>query len=344
MTIVTYLIIAAVLSLLGQPFVKLFNKIKIGKFSISPALSALLSIFTLLLILFSFIALFIPLIIEEAKILSSINTQQVLTALQEPLQYVEKVFDKYYSTAGADLSFKTYLQNKLISLLSFTQLTSILNALINATGDFFVAVFSIAFITFFFLKDKQLIYNSVLFITPVKYEIAVKNIMTHSKKMLTKYFMGICIESAAVITLVFIGLSILGIKHALIIAFFVGIMNIIPYVGPLIGGAIGIIIGVSTHLDFNDFYSVILPLIGKMALVFTISQLIDNMILQPIIFSNVVKSHPLEIFLVILVGGNIAGVTGILLAIPVYTIIRVIAKEILNHFNSLKSASESGGD
>ena len=95
--------------------------------------------------------------------------------------------------------------------------------------------------------------------------------------------------------------------------------------------AFGVTIGITSNLEL-EFYTQLLPLVYKIALVFLIVQLIDSLIFQPLVISNIVKAHPLEIFLVILIAGTLAGIGGMIIAVPIYTILRIIAKEFLNNF------------
>jgi predicted PurR-regulated permease PerM len=338
-TIFIYILIAVVLSLLGQPFVKLYSRIRIGKRKPSPGLCAAGAMLTIMLVFAGIVSVFIPLILDEVRIISSIDPLQVMHSFEGPMKSIEAKLNAYNNDPNNDISIQAYVQQKLVEVFSFTRVSSILNSLVSLTGSFIVAFFAISFMTFFFLKDNRLIYDSVLLLTPQKHSRAVKIVMLESQELLERYFIGIIIEIAAVTFLVAIGLYVLGIKNALIIAFFAGIINIIPYVGPLIGAAFGILIGVSTNLDI-EFYTGILPLMGKIASVFLIVQLIDGLFLQPTIYSNTVKAHPLEIFLVILFAGSLAGIPGMVLAIPAYTIIRVIAKEFLNRFRVVQKLTE----
>ena len=134
-----------------------------------------------------------------------------------------------------------------------------------------------------------------------------------------------------VASLTTIALSLLGVKNCILIGMFAGLMNVIPYVGPLLAAAFGVTIGITSNLEL-EFYTQLLPLVYKIALVFLIVQLIDSLIFQPLVISNIVKAHPLEIFLVILIAGTLAGIGGMIIAVPIYTILRIIAKEFLNNF------------
>jgi len=156
-----------------------------------------------------------------------------------------------------------------------------------------------------------------------------------------RYFVGLFCEVILVGILVTIGLSIVGLPFstAVVIGLFAGLMNVIPYIGPMIGASFGLIIGIATNLHV-DFYTQMLPLLGYMAIVFALVQVIDNVLFQPLIYSNSVNAHPLEIFLVIIMAGSLAGIMGMMLAIPFYTILRVIAKEFFNQYRIVKKLTE----
>jgi predicted PurR-regulated permease PerM len=142
--------------------------------------------------------------------------------------------------------------------------------------------------------------------------------------------------------IVTVSLNLLGVNNALLIGIFAALINVIPYLGPLIGAAFGIMITVSSNLDLS-FYNEMLPMLLKVMGVFATMQLLDNFIFQPFIFSTSVRAHPLEIFLVILIGAQIQGITGMVLAIPTYTVIRVVAREFLNKFEIVQHITSRMG-
>nr|MDA3779949.1 AI-2E family transporter [Bacteroidales bacterium] len=200
---------------------------------------------------------------------------------------------------------------------------------------------SISFITFFFLKDDTLFYNGILVLIPDKFLEKTKHILSSIKKLLTRYFIGIIIQISGVIILISIGLTIVGFSFsdALVIGLFVGIMNVIPYIGPIIGVIMGVFLGVAINIDMA-FYAELLPMIFYMLIVFASTQVVDVLLFQPVIFSNSVKAHPLEIFLVIMMAAGMAGIPGMVLAIPIYTILRIIAKEFFFNFKIVKKLTE----
>lgn len=141
-------------------------------------------------------------------------------------------------------------------------------------------------------------------------------------------------------TLITIGLSVFGIENAIIIGFLGGLMNIIPYLGPMIGASIGVIIGTISVLSLGYYDQVIattLIIVGT----FAAANTIDNILLQPLIYAKSVKAHPIEIFLVIIIAGKIGGVVGMIIAIPTYTLIRIVARQFLSQLKFVKVLTES---
>jgi predicted PurR-regulated permease PerM len=131
-----------------------------------------------------------------------------------------------------------------------------------------------------------------------------------------------------------------GIKNALVIGCLAGVMNVIPYIGPIITLFFAAFLGISGCIEFNQ-YELITSTITKIVVILIGTNLVDAMLIQPAIFSNTVKAHPLEIFLVILMAGALGGVLGMVVAIPCYTLLRIIAKEFLDHFKFFKKLTEN---
>lgn len=338
-TIVIYILLAVIFSLIGQPFVKLFNKIKIGNYTIPKSISALGALICMFVVFAILISLFIPIVISEARIIASVDAWVVIDYLKGPLNDLQQFLNQFIPEKDSYL-FQKNIQDKLISILSFAKLSDFFNAFLYTIGDIVVAIFSISFITFFFLKDEHMFYNIVISATPTKHEEAIKKILSESKRLLTRYFIGICLEVLLVVILVAIGLSVFGVKNALIIAVLSGILNIIPYVGPIIGLGIGLVIGISTNIDFNVYYEV-MPLVYIISGVFLTVQLLDGLFLAPFIYSNSVRAHPLEIFIVLLAAGNIGGVGGMIIAIPTYTLIRIIARQFFSNFKIVQKLTQN---
>ncbi|MBI35425.1 MAG: hypothetical protein CMP67_08685 [Flavobacteriales bacterium] len=321
-SVLSYILISAVLALITRPVFKRLKRVSIGKFNVSPALAALASIFGFYCVIFALIMIFIPAVAQEAKIITQINPNEALKAVQEPLKSAETALNRF---TGQSISLQDYLTEKATSLINVSSISSWVNTLTAFTGNLFISFFAITFISFFFLKDSKVIIGNIYKIIPFELRDETDDVLTQVKSKLTRYFIGLFIEVLLVFAFNAIGLYSIGIENCLIIALFAGIINVIPYIGPLIGILFGIIIVVTTNytLDFNQ----LLPLLGYTGGVMIGTQLLDNFIFQPYIYSNSVNAHPLEIFLVILIAGNSYGIIGMMVAIPAYSVVRVIVKE-----------------
>jgi predicted PurR-regulated permease PerM len=172
---------------------------------------------------------------------------------------------------------------------------------------------------------------------PDKYVNNVTRALNSIKNLLTRYFIGIVIQSTCIMILVTIGMTIVGIdfQQSLVMGLIIGVLNVIPYAGPWIGLAIAITMGVASHIN-QDITTVVIPLVTYMIIVEAVVHLIDNIVFQPVIFSNSVKAHPLEIFIVVLAAGFAAGIPGMILGIPAYTVLRVLAREFFYNFKAVQ--------
>lgn len=228
-----------------------------------------------------------------------------------------------------------------LKYINVKKVSKLFGSAFSMLGNIIATLVSASFLAFFFLRDKNLFKNIILTLVPVKFENQTSVIMNESRKILSRYFIGLLLELLLVMICTMIGMLIIGLNFrlAITIGFFAGLFNIIPYVGPIIGGIVGIFIGISNHLEM-DVYTTILPLIGKMALVSAIVQVLDNNIFQTVIFSNSVKAHPIEIFLVIVLAGSIGGIGAMIFAVPIYSVLRIIAKQFFSHFKVVKSLTQ----
>jgi len=236
--------------------------------------------------------------------------------------------------------FFARMQKSLYKYLDPSKISVVFGNILGFFSNFLIAILSIFFIAFFFLKEVGLFDNIVTSLVPDEFVDKALNVVDGTSNMLIRYFIGVLIQITVITLFVTTLLSILGVKNALLIGFFAALMNVIPYVGPIFGASFAVLITVSSNLDIS-FYSGMVPLLGKVIVVFAIMQLMDNFILQPNIFSKSVKAHPLEIFLVVLVGAKLGGILGMVLAIPIYTVFRVISKEFLSNFKIIQSLTRS---
>ncbi len=330
-----YLIISIALSFMGRPLVQGVDRIQIGKWSPGPGLGALIALMTLFAGFGLLINLFVPLVAAEAQVLASLDFLLIAEDLQEDLAFFEPLLTSTDTNPFQWLDPST-LGKGLSSILGPSGIGGILGSAFSAIGGLVVATFSIAFMTFFFLKDRQLFPTIIQALTPDHYNERIQRVLTNSTKLLTRYFIGLAAQVAIITTVITGGLLILGVPNAFLIGFLAGLLNLIPYVGPLIGAGLGLGIILTTHLQHEEIWG----LLGKAGAVFLLAQLVDNLFTQPVIFAGSVKAHPLEIFLLISIAGSLAGVTGMMLAIPAYSLLRVVAKEFLSGFKVIQSLTD----
>ena len=323
-SVLTYIALSAVFALIARPLFNKLNKIKIKSFSISSGVSALLSIIIFYSAVFLFLAAFIPSVTKETQIITKINPQELISSLEVPINKLEKIISSY---SEEKVSIQNYLKDKLTSVINISAISKWINVFTALTGNLFISFFAISFITFFFIKDAKLINEGIYSMIPKTLRNDTSDVIDQVKTKLTRYFVGICIEVGLVFIVNAVGLWAINVESFLVIALFAGIINVIPYVGPLIGIIFGCLIVLTTNYQI-PFTTELLPLIGYTSLIMILTQILDNIILQPIIYSNSVNAHPLEIFLVILIAGNSYGIIGMIVAIPIYSVIRVIIKEI----------------
>jgi predicted PurR-regulated permease PerM len=340
--IVVYILVSGVLSIIGRPLVDLFCRIRIRKWNFPRALSALLTLLIIWGLIVLFFYIFIPLVSSQITQFSTIDSNKIVQLVENPIKKVESLFRAFNKDFTKEISLQQYIVLKVAGVLNINLIQNFISSLINILGNILVAVFSITFITFFFLKDQHLFLESIMIWIPDKYVDNVARALYSIKRLLTRYFIGIVIQSTCIMILITIGMTIVGIdfQQALVMGLILGIVNVIPYVGPWLGLFIAIIMGVASHMD-QDFNAVVLPLVSYMIIVEAITHLIDNVVFQPVIFSSSVKAHPLEIFIVILAAGFAAGVPGMILGIPAYTVLRVFAKEFFNNLKAVQRITSS---
>lgn len=332
--IVTYVIIATLLSLMGNPLVKRLNKIKFGKRKMPHGLSATITLFTMILIIGLFVLIIVPLIIQQANVIASIDVNAVVNHYKGPMESLNN-FLVQYNVISSGETIAMYLQTQITDLLDLTRFTNFFANLVTATGSVLMGTFIILFLTFYFLLEENLLKKFILILTPDEHVENIERVLHDSKILLVRYFHGILLEIVIMMTLESAGLLILGVPNAILIGFFGGLMNVIPYLGPIIGAALGVVLASLSELSMGNFDHLLLT-IFTVAAVFAGANLIDNFVLQPQIYSRNVKAHPVEVFLVIIVGGQIAGVAGMILAIPTYTVVKVIAREFAQRMKLVK--------
>lgn len=327
-SVIVYIIIASVLTLIARPIIR-FLKLKL---KIPNTVAVIITMLLFVSLLAGLIGMFIPLIIEQGESLSLLQTDKLQQNLQNVLQQVTQYFK------SKDINLLNELKNFDFSS-SFQAIPNLLNSFVGVLGTLSVGLFSVLFISFFFMKDSDLLKNAVLTIIPEKSENKFSVSIEKINDLLSRYFIGLFLQISILFVLYTITLLICGISNAVVIAFLCALLNLIPYIGPMIGAVLMFFLSMTSNLG-NDFQTVILPTTLYVMLGYLIAQLVDNFFSQPYIFSKTTKSHPLEIFLIIIIGGLLFGVVGMITAVPTYTAIKVILKEFLSENRIVKSLTK----
>ena len=312
--VIVYITISMVLALMLSPFTSLLK----SKLKFNNLFASITSLFFLLIIMIVVTGAFIPLIIEQSKNLSLLNNSQLKSNIENLIINVSEYFSSNNLTIYDFLSEFTVLSD-----IDFAFIPKLLNYIISEVGSIGIGLLSILFITFFFIKDGDLILNKINNLLPQQIKNNFLDSVSKIKVLLSRYFIGISVQIFSLFVLYSIMLSIIGIKNALVIAFLCALLNIIPYIGPLISIVLMVILTMTNYID-SMLIKEMLSKVGYIFIGFSIVQLIDNFLIQPYIFSKSVKSHPLEVFIVIISSGILFGIIGLIIAIPLYTALKVI--------------------
>ena len=326
-SVLVYILAAFVVSLLGHPLMELMRKIKVRGKQLPDALLAVITILVILGVLSFTVTQIIPVVLHIVREASVMNTQNV--PYNSIINQVNEGIRGLFPSLGPKFNVVTALLEQIRSVMSVTNVTSFLGSVASVTAGIVVGIFSIVFISFFFIKDDNLFCKIISALVPDSMEESVEKTLSEIVHLLSRYFLGLVVEVAGVILVDFLGLWLIariGPQYALGIAFIAGVLNVIPYVGPLIGEVIGVLLCVV--LKYGAGIGLGVPIWAFAIIVFGVmllAQLIDNFVYQPLIYSTSIKSTPLEIFIVLLIAGKMGGTLGLLMGIPVYTVLRVIA-------------------
>jgi len=338
-SVLAYILLAFVVSLIGQPVLRLLRKIKIKGKSAPDAVLAVLTIVIIFALLFLIVMQVIPVVTGIVGEASSMKAQEPIdshTLIDQVNDWIIQVLP----WVGEDFDGVGLLMERVSELADLSNISGLLGSVASAVVGIAVGLFSVVFISFFFIKDDTLFGRIVGAMVPDSVEKRVEKTILDIERLLSRYFVGLIVEVLGVVLLNCLGLWLIariGFNYALGIAFIAGLLNIIPYVGPLIGEVIGVLLcvilkyGAGIGLGVNIWIFALIVLGIMLA-----TQLVDAFVYQPLIYSTSIKASPLEIFVVLLIAGNIGGVVGMLIAIPTYTVIRVIASRFFYDLKIVK--------
>ena len=336
-SIVIYILVSAVLAIMGRPLVARISRGRIGRWRVPRWCGALVTLLVIWIVFAVMCGLFVPLVTNKLYQLAHLDFSTVLTSVEE-LQRIQDYLPPFFSLPETQVSFKDTLILFLQSLINFDTINTAFSSVVSLAVSSVIAFFSISFITFFFLRDDGLFYAMVTALFPDRYQQNVTHALNSVTVLLFRYFRGILAESFLLMLAVSLVMMAFGMRaqDAFFIGLIMGVMNVVPYAGPTIGGAVSVCMGIITPIEGMSIGHTMLVIAGSLLIL----KGLDDFVLQPTLYSERVKAQPLEIFLVILIAGSLAGVIGMLLAIPLYTVLRVFAKEFFSQISLVRKLTE----
>lgn len=329
--VVAYILISAVLAIIGRPLVSRLSQINIRGRHMPRALAALVTLAVIWIVIGGLCMLFIPLVFSKIDQLSTLDLDSVIKSIEVPIARFQQHLQQFFALPASeiDLSFKDFIAGHID-----TGFLRTFSGVVHSMLDALISVFSVSFITFFFMKEDGLFYSMVTMFFPERYKRNVVHALDSVTFLLSRYFGGLMFESIVLTGIISTVMALWGLKldDALFIGLIMGVMNVIPYAGPFMGGVASVCVGIVTPIEGMGVGDTVMIIILSLICI----KVLDDFVLQPSIYSKRVKAHPLEIFLVILIAGSLAGVWGMLLAIPSYTVMRVFAREFFSEYGLVK--------
>ena len=328
--VIVYMLAAGIVALIGRPVMNFFGKLKFKGKGLPSWLHAIITIILILGVILLIFTMLVPIITGIAKDISMANIESAAMSVVAALKDFNEFLVGTFPSLGSDFRIETEVLKGLKNFTDASEFSSLFSSAASFIASFGVGLFAVMFISFFFLKNGNLFPDIIAALVPDKHEQNAREAYRDIEHLLSRYFIGLIVEMAGVALVDFLGLMFVAkLGYASIgIAAICGVMNIIPYVGPWLGGAIGSVLAIAMRYFCMggvgadvSFWVFVLILIG----IFCAAQIIDNYIFQPIVYSSSIKANALEIFIVLLMAGHIGGILGMLVAIPCYTVFRVIA-------------------
>ena len=318
--IIMYMAVASIVSLVATPAVDFLDGLHIGRVKVPDTAAIIIVMLLMFVVCAGVLALLVPLVTSQAENLSLLDAAK---AKENALLIYHNAMDmlKDYGV----IKQTPELTTDYIKTVDFSFIPNLINSVVSSLGSIITFVFSVVFFAFFFLKERGRASSFILSVVPDGTEKKVSDMMQKTRSLLSRYVIGLLVQQSLIFCFTLILLLSFGVQNPFIIAFIVALLNIVPYIGPFMGGVLLVSLTMLSNISqpIGELMPVTLWVLGG----FIVIQLFDNFVSQPLIFSNSVKAHPIEIFTVTLIGGTLFGVLGMIVAVPAYTIIRIMAKE-----------------
>jgi predicted PurR-regulated permease PerM len=310
MEILAPFIMAMIISYVLNPVVSLLNARKV------PRTVAVLLIYAIFILSTTVVLMnMIPMFMRQLAELNEHIPQMALKAqgLVDDLNSLQFVPDSVRTGINQSLA-------KLENGISVT-ISKYIDGIGSALNMIFVA-FIIPFLAFYILKDFQLIEKTALAIVPKGKRKRVITLLVDIDTALGNYIRGQLLVCVIIGLLAYVGYRLIGMPYALLLACMVAVFNIIPYLGPFFGAAPAIVMAATVSLKMMLF----------VALVNAVCQILEGNVISPQVVGRSLKMHPLLIIFALLVGGELAGVVGLILAVPFFAVMKVILQHVFMYY------------
>ena len=337
-SIVVYILVSALLAIICKPLVGRLARLRIRGWHL-PRWAAALATLILIWVLFVVACtLFVPLVFDKLYQFATLDFGSVLRSVEEPIARMQEYLHDLFALPDERFSLTDSLIQWFKSIFDYDTINTAFSSIVSLTLSAVIAFFSVSFITFFFLKDDELFLSMLKAPFPERVHGNIERAMSSVSQLLMRYFTGILSESCILMIVISVTMIFFGMRtqDAFFIGLIMGVMNVVPYAGPLIGGVMSVFMGVVTPIEGMTTGHTMFVIAGSLLII----KGFDDFVLQPTLYSERVKAHPLEIFIVILIAGSLAGIVGMLLAIPSYTVLRVFAKEFFSQFRLVQKLTE----
>ena len=334
--LVICILVAFVLALIGGHLMSLLKKVRIGRLRIAPSLAAGVVLVAIVGVVALLSYWLFPMLFSQIMQLANIDTTKIVEYANQYGAELRVLLIDYGIIDDTENSFELLVNKTLLDMVRMIDIKQVMTDAVSTTDNLLMGLFTILFLTYFFLRDRNYWRDIFYSAIPDRYTDETRHIFHNSRQLISRYFIGLLCEMILVTLLLFLGFTIFGFANALLIAAICGVMVIIPYLGAVIGSVLSFVILLVSTLNASTENVNILQLLLTFYAIFIVVKLIDDFVMQPLIYSKSVKAHPVEIFLVILVAGKIGGVLGMIAAIPAYTLIRIFVKEFWSNSKFVK--------
>lgn len=322
-TIFIPILLAGILFYMLNPIVGLLTKLKLGKKHVSRGWAVTLVFLLFVGIIILLATVFVPKLTNQIVTLAN----QVPGAVNDGQKLMEKLFKEMNSQQYLKQIDFTSLSEKFSKNISgyanalFNGVTNGLGGIISVAANAVIIAVTVPVVLFYMLKDGYKLAPNIKRLLPEKHREQTMELLSEMSRTISKYISGQMIECLFVGTFTAIGYLIIGIPYVLLLGVIAGICNIIPYIGPYIGIAPALIVSFSHGGWLSVVYNIVVVIVV---------QQIDGNLVYPNVIGKSLQIHPLTIIIILLAAGNIAGLMGMILAVPLYAVVKVVVVHMWN--------------